>query len=190
MDRTVITISILILLSAIISAVGVQFGDQIEASVPGGKATGLVAGVAILVGLFVAAYKSVLNVEKNVLDKEGLKYILELHFGSVSHQLMHVINDFIVEMESSSDSLNSDVFVINCKRVIDNSRNKLSLFTAPGISNIPQYLDELLSHELLEEHIKKGLEIIQRSESAENRKKLAYQLIQSIQSDLWKKLKK
>lgn len=190
MDKTIVTISILILFSAIVAALGVQFGDQIEASVPGGKATGLVGGVVILLGLFVTSYKSISKIEKNVLNKEGFKNLLEIHFGSVSHQLLHLVSEFILQMEENPKSFNSDIFLMNCKRVLDNSRSKLSVYRTPQIPNIPEYLDQYLSHETLESHIKSALKIIEGADEASKKNRLAYQLIQSVQSDLWRKINK
>jgi hypothetical protein len=184
MDRSAITALIFIVTAALIAYVGIQYGDEIATSLPGGKATGIVAGVICLLGFFITAYKTIQSIEHNRLDEEGFRNLLEMHFGSVSHGLMHVFNDVLLEMESNPESVNKKLILINAKRVLDNSRNKLSPFTTHNISNVPDFLDKNFSPDALEKNIEEALAILNKTDGLGKKQKLAFQLIQRVQSDL------
>jgi len=184
MDRSAIIALIFIIAATLIAYLGIQYGDEIVTSLPGGKATGIVAGVILLLGLFITSYKTIQSIEHNRLNEEGFKNLLEIHFGSVSHGLLHVFNDALLELESNPESVNTKLILINAKRVLDNSRNKLSPFTTHNISNIPDFLDNNFSPEDLEKKIEEALVVLNNVDNLGKKQKLVFQLIQSVQSDL------
>ena len=188
MDKPATIALAFIILAVLITYIGVENGDQISASIPGGKATGIVAGVIILLGLFTSAYKTIHNIEQNKLSKEGFNNLLEIHFGSVSNGLIHVFNDVLTELENDKKPVDKEIILMNSKRILDNSRNKLSVFRTQRISSIPDFLDKHFPPEELDKNIARALEILTNIDTIEKKKKLVFQLIQRVQSDLLKTL--
>lgn len=188
MDKPASIALIFITMAVSITYIGVQSGDEIAATLPGGTATGIVAGVCLLLGLFIAAYKTIHSIEHNKLNEEGFKNLLEIHFGSVANGLTQVFNNALLELENDPKSANRTIILINAKRVLDNSRNKLSPFRTHRIPNIPDFLDKHLPPNDLEKNIEHALDILTNVTNIEKKEKLVFQLIQRVQSDLLKTL--
>lgn len=184
MDRATITSVIFIIASAAIAYLGAAFGDVITADLPGGKATGVVAGVTILMGLFVTSYNTLKGKSTNKLDNVGLNNLLEIHFGSVAHGLVFVFDQAVKQLEKDPDSYSTEALLNNVTRVVDQSRSKLAPFSTNKITNIPTFLDNYLSQEDLKSHLIKLVEITKTKQPVEVKQKLIFQYIQKVQTDL------
>ncbi|MDD5389178.1 MAG: hypothetical protein PHD37_07520 [Gallionellaceae bacterium] len=184
MDRSTITALIFIVASAAIAYLGANSGDGMTTTLPGGKVTGVVAGVIILMGLFVGAYKKLRDMDCNRLNEEGFKNLLEIYFGAVSHGLLHVFNEALLLYESNPEQFRADVLFIQSKTVISQARNRLLPFNTHNISNIPQFLDGHLPQEIIEKRLKEGFDIINSIDGRDRKQRLIFKLIQRVQAEL------
>jgi len=188
MDKPAVIVITFIILAVIIGYISHITGYHILFYVKDVRAEGIVATAIVLPALFITAYIKVHNLEKNKLNKEGFNNLLEIHFGSVSNGLIHVFNDVLIELENNQKPVDKEIILMNSKRVLDNSRNKLSIFRTQEISSIPDFLDKHFPPEELDKNIARALEILTNVDTIEKKKKLVFQLIQRVQSDLLKTL--
>jgi hypothetical protein len=189
------TITILFVIVAFFIAVlGVTYGDQITADLPGGKATGVVAGVLLLIVALNRLYKSISKMEYNKLDEPGFNRLMEKHLKATSYSMMGIFMNGLEELEEIREE-NPERKATLIKNIeggamsmIDKSRFQLSLFRTDKIDNIPTFLGETLSKNELGEHIKKGLEIIQSVDKKDDKRKKIKGLIEQTQNEFLRKL--
>jgi len=190
MDRAA-TISLsFVIVAAFIAISGVTYGDQITAEVPGGKATGVVAGVLLMTVSFISLYKSIKKMEYNKLDKSGFNRLMEKHLRATSYSMMEIFMNGLEELEKiREENPEREAALIEEIRdgamsMINKSRFQLSLFRTDNISNIPKYLDESLSTNEMLKHIEKGAKIIQGVDKKDDKRKKIRGLIEQSQNHL------
>jgi hypothetical protein len=120
----------------------------------------------------------------NWLDQAGLLNLLRIHFGASANRLTHVFEEALAELDEGTGNLNFDLLVVNATRVIDEGRTLLAPFHCDGVGHVPDFLDECLPPTELKERLRRGLELVVKSNHAKRRRVAAYQLIQEEQSRL------
>lgn len=184
MDKKLRTFLPLLLIAGCFAILGAYFGDEIEASVPGGKATGLVAGVVVLLVAIVKAYNSIKQDSFNKLDREGFDRLLEIYFGYVTNDLTYMLHNEIDSFEKGKGSLSKKTLLLDVQQHINKSRAKLAPFFTSEISSIPEFLDNNFPTEQLEPLVDEFYEAISSEQDVELKKKYVFKTIQHIQADL------
>jgi len=183
MNNSNITFVLIALVAAAIAYVGAFLGEPILVKWWGGQATGVVAGVVVLISAFTPLYIKLRSLE-NQLNEDGFIQLLELHAQSINYKLMYIAEQQVKQQEiNKKQEIDIESLIAAVTSVIRDARNDLKLFKVHGVDSVVGFLNNRLPIEEIEKIVRE--EAIPRLESRASpseKIKSIHVLLRSIQS--------
>ena len=145
---------------------------------------------AAIVALFYSIFKLRRGdtLDKNRLDREGFKRLIDLHFQNVRHNVFEVFDDLQFQNKVNPSAINRDLAVQNVRRVLKEARDKLTVFKAEGMDDIGAFLAGNFPQDQLDKFVNEGLNIAFAHKDPREQRKRVFELIRNVQAELLEKI--
>jgi len=124
--------------------------------------------------------------KSNILDREGFKTLISLHFQSVTAGLMQLFDDIHLQNHDEANPTAQSLLINNVKSVLHEARDKLTIYSVDGIPDINAFLETNLPSEKLDELVREAVSVALAPGESEEQRKRAVQYIKHVQVGLLK----
>ncbi|MCB1850694.1 MAG: hypothetical protein KDI83_07920 [Gammaproteobacteria bacterium] len=124
----------------------------------------------------------------NWLDREGFTLLLDLHTQSVKSQIIQLFEDTQKPGRQANSQLSEEFLVTEIKRIIYESRARLSVFKVDGIPDLVEFLAKNLPAIELNRLIHETVKIVLSSGDSDEQRKRAIQYVKHTQIGLLREL--